>query len=65
MKTSSTPERTPWLIGDQDDGTRLLPRASTAGALLEMVTIVRDDGTELAIHTMEMRPRYRRLLPGE
>jgi len=43
MKTSSTPERTPWLIGDQDDGTRLYLGASTAGALLEMVTIVRDD----------------------
>jgi hypothetical protein len=25
---------------------------------------VRDDGSELAIHAMKMRPKYRRLLPG-
>jgi len=53
------------VIEDQDDGTRLYLGASTAGALLEVVAIVRDDGTELAIHAMEMRSRYRRLLPGE
>jgi hypothetical protein len=53
------------VIEDQDDGTRLYLGASTAGALLEVVTIVRDDGTELAIHAMEMRSRYRRLPPGE
>jgi hypothetical protein len=27
------------------------------------VTIVRDDGSELVIHAMTMRPKYRRLLP--
>jgi hypothetical protein len=32
--------------------------------LLEVVTIVRDDGSELAIHAMKMRPKYQRLLPG-
>jgi hypothetical protein len=32
--------------------------------LLE-VAAVRDDGTELAIHAMRMRPKYRRLLPGD
>jgi hypothetical protein len=37
-------------------------RASNAD-LLEVVTIVRDDGSELAIHAMRMRPKYRRLLP--
>jgi hypothetical protein len=31
---------------------------------VEVVTIVRDDGTELVIHAMPMRPKYRRLLPG-
>jgi hypothetical protein len=31
--------------------------------LLEVVTLVRDDGSELPIHAMEMRPNYRRLLP--
>lgn len=32
--------------------------------MLEVVTILRDDGTELAIHAMRMRPKYARLLPG-
>ena len=31
--------------------------------LLEVVTIVRDDGSELVIHAMKMRRKYRRLLP--
>jgi hypothetical protein len=53
------------VIEDHDDGTRLHLGASIAGALLEVVTIVRDDGTGLAIHAMPMRSKYRRLLPGE
>lgn len=32
--------------------------------LLEIVTIVRDDDTELAIHAMKMRDKYQELLPG-
>jgi hypothetical protein len=32
--------------------------------LLEVVTIVRDDGSELAIDAMRMRANYDRLLPG-
>lgn len=31
--------------------------------LLEVVTIVREDGSELAIHAMKMRRKYQRLLP--
>jgi hypothetical protein len=50
---------------DQDDDTRLYLGPSASGALLEVVTIVRDDGTELVIHAMPMRTKYRRLLPGE
>ena len=53
------------VIEDQDDDTRLYLAAGTAGALLEVLTIVREDGTKLAIHAMPMRPKYRRLLPGE
>jgi hypothetical protein len=53
------------VIEDQDDDTRLYLGAGTAGALLEVLTIIRDDGTELAIHAMPMRPKYRRLLAGE
>ena len=52
-------------IDDRDDDTRLYLGPSTSGALLEVATIVRDDGTELVIHAMPMRAKYRRLLPGE
>jgi hypothetical protein len=34
------------------------------GELLEVVAVARDDGTELAIHAMKMRSKYKRLLPG-
>jgi hypothetical protein len=50
---------------DQDDNTRLYLGAARDAALLEIVTIVRDDGSELAIHAMTMRPKYQRLLPGD
>ncbi len=53
------------VIEDQDDDTRLYLGAAIAGVLLEVVTIIRADGIELAIHAMPMRPKYRRLLPGE
>jgi hypothetical protein len=52
-------------IDDQDDDTRLYLGPSRSADLLEVVTIVRDDGSELAIHAMKMRPKYRRLLPGD
>ena len=43
-------------IDEQDDDTRLYLGPSRAAELLEVVTIVRDDGSELAIHAMKMRP---------
>jgi hypothetical protein len=49
---------------DQDDDTRLYLGPSRSAELLEVVTIVGDDGTELAIHAMKMRTKYQRLLPG-
>ena len=51
-------------IDEQDDDTRLYLGPSRSAELLEVVTIVRADGSELAIHAMRMRPRYQRLLPG-
>lgn len=33
--------------------------------MLEVVTIAREDGSELVIHAMKMRRRYRRLLPRD
>ena len=50
-------------IDDQDDDTRLYLGPSRTAELLEIVTIVRDDGSELAIHAMKMRPTQQ-LLPG-
>ena len=51
-------------IDSQEDDTRLYLGPSRDADLLEVLTIVRDDGSELAIHAMKMRPKYRRLLPG-
>jgi hypothetical protein len=50
-------------IDDQADDTRLCLGPARSADLLEVVTIVRDDGSELVIHAMKMRPKYRRLLP--
>ena len=45
-----------------------LPRAYLGPAqsadLLEVVTVIRADAPELAIHAMKMRPKYQRLLEG-
>jgi hypothetical protein len=50
-------------VDDQDDDTRLYLGPASNADLLEVVTIVREDGSELAIHAMRTRPKYRRLLP--
>jgi len=52
-------------IDDRDDDTRLYLGAARNGNLLEIVSLRRDDDTELAIHAMMMRTSYRRLLPEE
>ncbi len=51
-------------IEDQDDDTRLYLGPARSAALLEVVAIVRADGSELTIHAMPMRAKYQRLLPG-
>ena len=51
------------IIEDQDDDTRLYLGPARNAALLEVVTILRGDQSELAIHAMAMRPKYQRLLP--
>jgi hypothetical protein len=51
------------VIDDQDDDTRLYLGPSRSAALIEVVTLVRDDGSELAIHAMRMRTKYEGLLP--
>ncbi len=52
-------------IDDQDDDTRLYLGPARSAELLEVVTIIREDRSELAIHAMKMRPKYRRLRPGD
>lgn len=52
------------VIEDQDDDTRLYIGPARNSALLEVVTIIRDDGSELAIHATPMRAKYQRLLSG-
>jgi hypothetical protein len=49
----------------QDDGSRLYLGAATNAELLEVITLPRTDGSEIAIHAMKMRPRYATLLPRE
>lgn len=51
-------------IDNLDDDTRLYLGPARNAEFLEIVTIVRDDGSELAIHATKMRTSYRRLLPG-
>jgi hypothetical protein len=51
-------------IDDHDGDTRLYLGPSRAAELLEVVTIVRADRSELGIHAMKMRAKYQRLLPG-
>jgi hypothetical protein len=51
-------------IEDQDDDTRLYLGPARNAELLEVVSLLRDDGSGLAIHAMRMRAKYERLLPG-
>lgn len=50
-------------IEDLDDHLRLYLGSARNAGLLEVVTIVRTDASELAIHAMAMRAKYRPLLP--
>ena len=53
-------------IDELEDDLRLYLGPSRSGSLLEIITLMReDDGSELVIHAMEMRERYRGLLPGD
>ena len=52
-------------IDDQEDDLRLYVGPARNAELLEVGTILKADGTELAIHAMRLRPRYHRLLPSE
>jgi hypothetical protein len=49
-------------IDDIEDDARLYIGPARNAALLEVLTIPAVEGSELAIHAMRMRPKYRRLL---
>ena len=48
---------------DDGEGKCLYLGPDRAGNLLEVVTVVRDDSTEIVIHAMAMRRAYQSLLP--
>ena len=50
-------------IDDTHDDARLYLGPARDAALLEVLTIPRAEGGELAIHAMRLRPKYRHLLP--
>ena len=51
--------------GEHDDGQVLYLGPDRAANLLEVVSVVRDDGTEIVIHAMRMRAKYEPFLRGE
>ncbi len=52
-------------IDDLDDDLRLYLGADRTGDLLEVVAIDRRELSELVIHAMPMRSKYRHLIPGD
>ena len=50
------------LAAEEDDGKVLYLGPDQSGNLLEVVTVRRDDATEIVIHAMKMRRMYESLL---
>ena len=50
------------LVADADDDKVLCLGPDRAGNLLEIVSVLRNDGTELVIHAMRMRRSFESLL---
>lgn len=53
------------VAGEQDDARVLYLGPDRAGNLLEVVTVARDDGSEIVIHAMRMRHSYQTFLRGK
>jgi hypothetical protein len=49
-------------VGEQDDGKVLYLGPDRSGNFLEIVSVLRDDGTEIVIHAMRMRRIYESFL---
>lgn len=56
--------RNAMVIEDLEEDLRLYLGPRHTGALLEVIALHREEAPELVIHAMDMRPKYRRLLPG-
>ena len=52
-------------VGEQDDGQVLYLGPDRAGNMLEVVSVTREDRTEIVIHAMRMRAKYEPFLRGE
>ena len=50
------------VAAEEDDGKVLYLGPDTAGNLLEVIAVVREDDTEIVIHAMKMRRIYEPLL---
>lgn len=57
--------RHPMRVVPREDGARLYLGPARNADLLEVLTVFRPDGSELAIHAVKIRPRYANLLPRE
>lgn len=57
--------RHPMQVIRREDGGRLYLGAGRNAELLEVITVLKADGSEIAIHAMKMRARYANLLGGE
>ncbi len=52
-------------VGEQDDGKVLYLGPDRAANLLEVVAVMREDGSEVVIHAMRMRAKYEPFLRGK
>lgn len=52
-------------VGEQEDGKVLYLGPDRSGNLLEVVSVLRDAGSEVVIHAMRMRSKYEPFLRGE
>ena len=52
-------------IGEQDDGKVLYLGPDRSANVLEVISVARDDGSEIVIHAMRMRAKYEPFLRGE
>lgn len=52
-------------IGEHDDGKVLYLGPDRAANLLEVISVTREEGSEIVIHAMRMRAKYEPFLRGE